>query len=92
MLRSKKFIAALSGHYSSIVFLGAVYDIVSTGTFAFAGLAVCQLDMLRKAASDMGMSGVFPAFDPAPLMFVNLIGSMVLSWAVLRLIKPLPIF
>ena len=38
------------------------------------------------------MTGEFPAFGPFHLFFVNLFGSLVMIWAVLRLMRPEPLY
>jgi hypothetical protein len=78
--------------YRKIVWAGGLYDLVVTFPFAFPGIVLWQLNFLRTAQGWLGMIGEFPSFGPFHLFFVNLFGSIVAIWAVLRIIRPEPLF
>jgi hypothetical protein len=81
-----------SRNYTKVVLAGAIYDVVSTGPFAFPLLAEANLAQLRKLHGLLGFTGSFPAFEPFHLLFVYLMGSMVLVWAGLRIWRREPVF
>jgi hypothetical protein len=78
--------------YRKIVWAGGLYDLLVTFPFAFPCVVIWQLSFLRTVQGWLGMTGEFPAFGPFHLFFVNLFGSIVTIWAVLRLIRPEPLF
>lgn len=82
----------ISRNYPRIVFAGALYDVISTGPFAFPFLAEANLAQLRQLHGQLGFTGSFPAFDPFHMLFVYLMGSMVLVWAGFRLWRRAPVF
>jgi hypothetical protein len=69
-----------------IVALSALYDLLVTGAFATpwtARLAVAQLASLHTT---LGLRGLVPSIDGVvPLFFANLMGSLVVVWALVRL-------
>lgn len=78
--------------YRKIVWVGGLYDLLVTFPLARPGVAILQLSFLRTVQGWLGMNGEFPDFGPFHLFFVNLFGSIVTIWAVLRLIRPEPLF
>lgn len=78
--------------YRKIVWFGGLYDLVVTFPFALPGLVGIQLETLEKVQGALGLAGEFPTFDPFQLFFLNLFGSIVTIWAVLRIAKPEPLF
>ncbi len=77
-------------HYRRIVWWSALYDVVLSAGFAVPIIAALKIDLLRELHTVLGFGGAFPAFDPMHLFFVNLFGSIVTLWSVIRLRNPLP--
>jgi hypothetical protein len=76
--------------YFRVVRASAWYDLVVTAGFATPWTYV----LLHDALSSLGRSldlGVLPPTDPIHILYANLMGSVVIVWAVLRLVKPLPV-
>lgn len=78
--------------YRRVVWFGGLYDLLVTFPFALPGLVAIQLATLETIQSGLGLTGKFPVFDPFQLFFLNLFGSIVTIWAVLRILKPEPLF
>jgi hypothetical protein len=73
--------------YLRLVRASAVYDLAVTAGFAtpwtFA-LVHAALDGLSGA---LGL-GAFPALDPMQVLYANLMGSVVVVWSLLRVVRP----
>ena len=82
----------LEKRYRRIVRFGGLYDLIVTFPFALPGLVGVQLGTLEMTQGWFGLSGQFPVFEPLHLFFLNLFGSIVTIWAVLRIAKPEPLF
>ncbi|MDO6426978.1 hypothetical protein Q4489_08150 [Thalassotalea sp. 1_MG-2023] len=78
--------------YRKIVKASAIYDVIVTFGFAFPILVVLSINMLFSIHTQFSFSGLMPEFLPLHLFFVNLMGSLVLVWSVLRITRPKPIF
>jgi len=77
--------------YRKIVRASALYDILVTFPFALPGLALWNLAQIKTLHTSFGFSGTIADFAPFHLFFVNLMGSLVMVWSVLRVYKPEPI-
>jgi len=77
--------------YQTIVKASAIYDLVMTAAFAIPILAAIKIHLLRDFHLYLNLPGEFPIFEPVHLFFVNLTGSVVVIWSVLRIKHPLPI-
>lgn len=78
--------------YLKLVQISAAYDLIVTGAFALpliASFTVVQLQQLHRV---LGLSGDFPAFSPMHMLFVQLLGSLVVVWSMLRILKPQALF
>jgi hypothetical protein len=76
--------------YRQLVRLSAGYDLVVTAAF----VTPWTYELARRALSALGLAlglGVMPATDPTATTYANLMGSIVIVWAVLRLIDPHPV-
>lgn len=71
--------------YLKLVRASAWYDLVVTAPFAFPILCVHTLAMLRAAHAALGLDGSIPQFESTHLLFMNLMGSLVIVWSLLRL-------
>lgn len=78
--------------YKTIVRIGGVYDLAVTFPFAIPYLASTQIALLASLNQYLGFSGAIPAFEPLHLLFINLFGTIVSFWSVLRIHKGEPIF
>ncbi|WP_430462140.1 hypothetical protein ACQUQU_04945 [Thalassolituus sp. LLYu03] len=74
--------------YLKLVQLSAAYDLLVTSAFAIPGLAAFTLLQLQHMHQTLTLPGIFPAFLPVHLLFVQLMGSLVVVWSLLRLLRP----
>lgn len=75
----------MDSHYRIIVRASAMYDLVVTTPFATPwSFAIVQY-FLNTISS-------VPAFEPTHMLFVNLFGSIVIVWSILRIRNPKPIY
>ncbi|MFC0131365.1 hypothetical protein CR105_03235 [Massilia eurypsychrophila] len=72
--------------YCRIVRVSAWYDLVATIGFATPWTFAAMHAMLAIAAQ--GLPGSLPPFEPAHMLMANLLGSIVVVWAVLRIRDP----
>ena len=74
-------------HNITIIRAGAAYDFIATIGFVppFAAMTMASLLYLHNI---LGLPGIMPTFDTQQLLFANLLGIIVIVWAMLRLIKP----
>lgn len=72
----------------TIVRAGGIYDLVVTIGFATPFTAMLSLDMVLGAGRMMGLEATTPAFGPLHMLFVNLMGSLVVVWSLLRITYP----
>lgn len=67
----------------------ALYDLVATVGFASPLTAPSVIAWLAELHQGLGLSGSAPdGSDAYTLMFANLMGSLVVVWAVFRLLRP----
>jgi hypothetical protein len=76
--------------YVRVVRASAWYDLIVTAGFATPWTYALVHDALSSLGDRLGL-GVLPALDPMQILFANLMGSVVVVWALLRLVKPLPL-
>jgi hypothetical protein len=77
--------------YRRLVRLSAGYDLVVTAAF----VTPWTYELARRALSALGLAlglGAMPAGDPTQVMYANLMGSVVIVWAVLRLTGPRSVY
>ena len=72
-------------NYLKIVRLGALYDLIVTFPFAFPKLCEWEIGMLKNLHLQLGLTGSVPDFQPLHYFFINLMGSVVIVWSLLRL-------
>jgi len=75
--------------YLRLVRASAWYDLVVTAGFATPWTYALLRDALSAASDALGLGGM-PAADPTQTLYANLMGSVVLVWALLRLVRPRP--
>ncbi|WP_406840639.1 hypothetical protein ACICHK_38740 [Streptomyces sp. AHU1] len=76
--------------YLRLVRASAWYDLVVTAGFATPWTYALLHDALSSLGDTFGL-GVLPALDPTQTLYANLMGSVVVVWALLRIIEPLPV-
>ncbi|MCC9312434.1 hypothetical protein LN042_36200 [Kitasatospora sp. RB6PN24] len=75
--------------YLRVVRASAWYDLVVTAPFATPWTYALLHDALSSLGHTFGL-GVLPELDPIQTLYANLMGSVVVVWALLRIAKPLP--
>lgn len=75
-------------NFLRIVKAGAWYDVISTGLLATPWTFNFMLTTLAQINAALGLTGAIPAYQPIFAIFGNLLGSIVLVWAILRLRSP----
>jgi hypothetical protein len=68
----------------------AWYDLIVTAGFATPWTYALLHSALSSLGGTLGL-GVLPALDPALTLYANLLGSVVVVWALLRIARPLPV-
>ncbi|MFP1630038.1 hypothetical protein ACLB9X_34070 [Streptomyces sp. 5K101] len=76
--------------YLRVVRASAWYDLVVTAGFATPWTYALLHGGLSSLGRALGL-GVLPALDPVQTLYANLMGSVVVVWALLRIVKPLPV-
>ena len=73
-----------------LVWWSALYDLVVTTPFATPFTAPLIIRHLHALHTALGLGGTIPEFAPMHLFFVNLFGTVVVLWSVIRLLDPTP--
>ncbi|KPI06061.1 hypothetical protein OK074_4285 [Actinobacteria bacterium OK074] len=76
--------------YLRVVRASAWYDLVVTAGFATPWTYALVHDALSSSGTALGL-GALPQLDPIQVLYANLMGSVVVVWAVLRIVRPLPV-
>ncbi|TMR91661.1 hypothetical protein [Nonomuraea basaltis] len=76
--------------YLRLVRASAWYDLVVTAGFATPWTYTLLHGALSSLGGALGL-GAMPALDPMQTLYANLMGSVVVVWAFLRIVKPLPV-
>ncbi|GAA4889492.1 hypothetical protein ACFPM3_19205 [Streptomyces coeruleoprunus] len=76
--------------YLGVVRTSAWYDLVVTAAFATPWTYALVHGVLSSLGEASGL-GVMPARDPMQTLYANLMGSVVVVWALLRIVGPLPL-
>lgn len=74
--------------YRRVVRASAWYDLIATAGFATPWTFAAVFSGLNALSGFLGIAARFPAFAPEHLLMANLLGSLVILWAVLRLREP----
>ncbi|MFR9797998.1 hypothetical protein ACL02U_19155 [Streptomyces sp. MS06] len=75
--------------YLRLVRASAWYDLAATAAFATPWTYAVLHGALSSLSSAWGL-GALPAADPLQTLYANLMGSVVLVWSLLRILRPLP--
>ncbi|MEV6265125.1 hypothetical protein AB0M42_30870 [Streptomyces sp. NPDC051784] len=73
--------------YLRVVRANAWYDLVVTAGFTTPWTLALLHDTLSRVGDTLGL-GVMPPLDPMQTLYANLMGSVVVIWAALRLVRP----
>ncbi|MEU4966777.1 hypothetical protein [Streptomyces smyrnaeus] len=76
--------------YLRVVRASAWYDLVVTAGFATPWTYALLHGVLSSVSDALGL-GVLPALEPMQTLYANLMGSVVVVWALLRIVRPLPV-
>ncbi|MFB8239586.1 hypothetical protein ACFC58_23830 [Kitasatospora purpeofusca] len=76
--------------YLRVVRASAWYDLAVTAGFATPWTYSLVHHTLSSLGDSLGW-GVLPALDPWQTLYANLMGSVVIVWAALRIVRPLPL-
>ncbi|THA63562.1 hypothetical protein E6P78_21525 [Streptomyces sp. A0958] len=76
--------------YPRAVRASAWYDLVVTAGFATPWTYALVHTALSRLGDAFG-AGTLPALDPIETLYANLMGSVVVVWALLRIVRPLPV-
>lgn len=77
-----------TSQYSRIVAIGAWYDLIATIAFATPWTFAIVYQLLGNIAQRFGFDGALPVFEPMHILMVNMFGSVVVLWAILRIRNP----
>lgn len=75
-------------HYLKSVKVGAWYDLAAAAAFATPWSFELVYTLMRFAAQQLGFSGSLPDMQPIQVMFANMMGTVVVLWAVVRIRHP----
>lgn len=76
--------------YLRLVRTSAWYDLIVTAGFA-TPWTYALVHRLLSAAGEAAGLGTMPALTPLQTLYANLMGSVVVVWSVLRVVRPLPL-
>ncbi|MGW0187138.1 hypothetical protein ACWDV7_15440 [Streptomyces sp. NPDC003362] len=76
--------------YLRLVRASAWYDLIVTAGFATPWTYAVLHDLLNSTSTGLGL-GALPPLDPTQILYANLMGSVIVIWAVLRILRPLPL-
>ena len=71
--------------YLQIVRASAWYDLAVTAAFATPWTFALMLGGLADLAQQLALPGSVPVFEAADVLMANLLGSVVIAWAILRI-------
>jgi hypothetical protein len=72
----------------ALVRVSAWYDLAATMGFVTPWTAGPSLALVLGAGRALGLEAAQPAFEPIHMLFANLMGSVVVVWALVRLVFP----
>jgi hypothetical protein len=76
--------------YLHVVRASAWYDLVVTAGFVTPWTYVLLHRLLTSLGGALGL-GALPPVDPMQTLYANLMGSVVVVWAALRIVRPVPV-
>ncbi|MGE8416324.1 MAG: hypothetical protein ACN6QY_28540 [Pseudomonas sp.] len=78
--------------YRTLVRASGWYDLLVTLAFATPWSFMALHGLVADTALAMNLPGALPAFEPMHVLMVNLMGSIICVWALLRIRDPQPAF
>ncbi|ROV58964.1 hypothetical protein EGH82_15900 [Vibrio ponticus] len=78
--------------YRNIIRASGIYDIIMMLPFAIPGVSGVVIDLIYQAHYGFELAGTVPSFSPFHLMFVNLMASISIVWAVIRVANPIALY
>ena len=78
--------------YIRIIKMSAWYDLIVTLPFMFPFSAAIIISKFSLFNQYMGWEGEIPVFEPFHIFFMNLLGSIVVAWSILRIIRPIKLY
>lgn len=76
--------------YLRLVRASAWYDLLISAGFATPWTYALVHDAMSSLGDALGW-GVLPELDPWQTLYANLMGSVIVVWAALRIVRPLPV-
>jgi len=76
--------------YRRVVRASAWYDLIITVGFATPWTYALVHDLLHRISEHFGL-GTVPPIEPMQMLYANLMGSVVVVWSLLRLVKTSPL-
>ncbi|NRQ40915.1 hypothetical protein HII36_55300 [Nonomuraea sp. NN258] len=76
--------------YMRVVRASGWYDLIVTAAFATPWTYAFAHDVLSAAGAALGL-GALPPLEPMQVLYANLMGSVVVVWGLLRVVRPLPL-
>ncbi|GGT02255.1 MULTISPECIES: hypothetical protein [Streptomyces] len=76
--------------YLRVVRASGWYDLIVTAGFATPWTYALVHRLLSAGGETAGL-GAMPALTPMQMLYANLMGSVVVVWSVLRVVRPLPL-
>jgi len=74
--------------YRSIIKASGIYDILILLPFAIPGVVELVFTLINKIHDDLALTGSIPEFSPYHFMFVNIMATISIVWAVIRVRNP----
>jgi len=74
--------------YRSIIKASGIYDILILLPFAIPGVVELVFTLINKLHNDLTLTGSMPEFSPYHFMFVNIMATISIVWAVIRVRNP----
>ena len=81
-----------ASQYRQLVRASGWYDLIVTVAFVTPWTFVALHGLLLSLAQAFNLSGELPPFEPMHMLMVNLLGSIVCVWSVLRIRDPQQVF
>jgi len=71
---------------------GGIYDILILLPFAIPGVVELIFTFINKIHDNFALTGTLPEFTPFHFMFVNIMATISIVWAVIRIRSPIHLY
>jgi len=71
---------------------GGIYDILILLPFAIPGVVELIFTFINKIHDNFALTGTLPEFTPFHFMFVNIMATITIVWAVIRIRSPIHLY